>query len=183
MSTNPPPYSGSKEPPPLPPRELAPGKGAVGNREGAAEVRELLTRLIQEESALYALTRDWRYNAESRRFIRLHALLDEQFTEIGERLARLAWQSRDFGGGNSMAHGERASTARSGAGEREAPIVRELLGKHEAMLAALRAGEKQIVAHIGPQKIAALLAEMIGHHEKDAFMLRALLWEVENPPA
>jgi starvation-inducible DNA-binding protein len=167
----------------LPARALPRAVNAAPAGKNAAEAGALLTRLIQDESALYAITRDWRYNADSRKFIRLHALLDEQFTEIGVRLVRLAQHSRELGGGNSMGRAEPAATARLGAGELEGQITREVLARHESMLAALRSGKAQIAGDFPQQETTELLADLIADHEKDAFMLRALLWEVENTAA
>jgi DNA-binding ferritin-like protein len=149
-----------------------------------AEAGALLTRLIQDESALYAIIRDRRCSAASRKFIRVHALLDEQFTEMGVRLIQLAQHIRELTGGNSTGHVERAPTARVNPGDHEeAQVIRELLAKHEAMLTALRSGKAEMAEHFSRYKTTELLADLIANHEKDAFMLRALLWEVENTAA
>lgn len=148
----------------------------------AAEAGALLTRLIQDESALYAITRDWRYNVESRKFTRLHALLAEQFTEIGVRLVRLAKHSRELRGDNSLGHPDRAPTAHPNIDDQalEGHVIAEVLGRHEAILVVLRRGKAQMADHRIHYGTSQLLADLIAGHEKDAFILRALLWEVEN---
>ena len=43
-----------------------------------------------------------------------------------------------------------------------------------------RGGAAPLTAHSFPHETTALFADLVAGHEKDAFMLRALLWEVEN---
>ena len=152
------------------------------NDSAAEEIARLLRRLLADESALYAITREWRYDAMGRKFVRLHTLLDEQFSEIGVRLARLAARSRDLELHVSTGHGGSARCRRSALedGALEAHIVRELLKLHEALLVHLQAGKTIAADHARENKTTGLLAELIASHEKDAFMLRALLWEVNN---
>jgi DNA-binding ferritin-like protein len=144
---------------------------------------EMLAGLINDESALYAITREWRYDAAGRKFIRLHALLDEQFSEIGTRLTRLAARSRELGSSNSTGHGDHASRSRSPAagGALQSHMLRELLGLHEALIDRLKRGSAVVSRR--DVETTQLLATLTANHEKDAFMLRALLWEVQNPPA
>jgi DNA-binding ferritin-like protein len=146
----------------------------------AVETEALLTDLIQHEAALYAVTRDWRFDAASRKFVRLHTLLDEQFTAIGERLVSLSRHSRERGGGNSMGHADRVPTVRAGPSELQAQIFGELLAKHQSVLAALRDGTAQMAKDFSANATTELLADLTAHHEKDASMLRALLREVKK---
>jgi DNA-binding ferritin-like protein len=151
----------------------------------SAENGALLIRLMQEESALYAITREWRYDAASRKFMRLHALLDEQFSEIGTRLVRLAKHNRDLTCWNSTGHsgGGAPSPAVVGDDGLEVHIIRQLLDRHAAMLAVLKHGAAAIGESIHVQATHQLLAELTAEHEKDAFLLRALLWEVQQTAA
>lgn len=146
-----------------------------------AEVGQLFARLVADEAVLYAITRDWRYDSAGRKFVRLHALLDEQFTEIGRRLAALAACSRDLNLQLSTGRGIAVSSPSGREGDaREGYMIRRLLGLHEALAARLRDG-KALVAELRLHRSTIeLLADLIAEHEKDAFMLRALLWEVQN---
>lgn len=146
-----------------------------------AEVGELLARLVADESALYAITRDWRYDSAGRRFLRLHELLDEQFTGIGRRLVALAACSRGLMLQVSTGHGTAIASPRGPAGDAlEGHMIRELLGLHEALLVRLRGGNAMTAELPRYCSTTALLTGLIAEHEKDAFMLRALLWEVQN---
>lgn len=148
-------------------------------------IGEMLASLIHDESALYAITREWRYDTAGRRFLRLHALLDEQFSEIGIRLTRLAARSRDLGASNSAGHETRAMQPRSPvAGDAlQAHMIREILGLHEALIASLKHGSVSVSGQFHDGETTDLLADLTANHEKDAFKLRALLWEVQNSGA
>ncbi len=71
-----------------------------------------LVGLSGDESALYAITRDWRYDASGRKFERLHRLLGEHCSDIGIRLIRLAARRRELGCGYTTDHGGRAAKRR-----------------------------------------------------------------------
>lgn len=145
---------------------------------------EVLTELLNAESALYGITREWRYDTVGRKFLRLRALLDEQFSEIGVRLTRLAARSRDLGARNSTGQSER-SAARTKVADvaLQAHMIRELLSLHEALIAGLKRGSSAASDQFHDRETNVLLADLTAEHEKDAFMLRALLWEVQNFPA
>ena len=143
---------------------------------------EILARLVDDESALYAMTREWRYETAGRRFVRLHALLDEQFSEIGVRLTRLAARSRELGTWHSTGHGDGAAQPRAAVDDaRMQPfILRALLGVHEALVVRLKHAHAAANGRFQDRETTHLLAELCADHERDAFSLRALLWEVEN---
>jgi starvation-inducible DNA-binding protein len=148
-------------------------------------IGEMLAGLINDETALYAITHEWRYDAAGRKFIRLHVLLDEQFSEIGTRLTRLAERSRELGAWNSTGHGDRAAQPRTvvASDALQIHVLRELLGLHEALIDGLKRGSALAGGQFYDHGTTDLLAGLAANHEKDAFMLRALLWEVQNPVA
>jgi starvation-inducible DNA-binding protein len=173
----------------LPPRRATIGQPlpAVDYRPNAARmalddagaVSKMLASLIHDESALYAITREWRYDAAGRKFVRLHLLLNEQFSEIGIRLTRLAARSCELGSGNSTGQGDRAVQPREAVvdGTLQARMIHELLSLHEALLTSFKRVSAVISRRFHDDKTIELLADLIADHEKDAFMLRALLWE------
>ena len=148
----------------------------------AGAVGKMLESLIRDESALYAITREWRYDAAGRKFVRLHLLFDEQFSEIGIRLTRLAARSRELGSWNSIGHGDAARSPREAVADTtlQAQMIHETLSLHEALLADLKRVSAVIRRRFQDQDTIKLLADLTADHEKDAFMLRALLWEVRN---
>jgi DNA-binding ferritin-like protein len=172
---------------PLPELAASPADASVpAHRAGTPpeEMVRLFARLMADESALYSVTRDWRYDSAGRKFVRLHALLDEQFTEIGRRLVELAACSRDLDLNISTGHGDVGPRrAEPDDGTLEVRMMRELLELHEGLLVHLRAGTTMTAALPRDGAIAKLLVALTADHEKDAFMLRALLWEVQNHAA
>ena len=59
-------------------------------------------------------------------------------------------------------------------------MIRELLGRHETLATRLRRGSEETGKRFRDRGTTDLLADLAASHERDAFMLRALLWEVEN---
>lgn len=169
---------------PLPAADCRPSAGRMTSDDARAVIN-ILASLIRDESALYAITREWRYDTVGRTFVRLHRLLDEQFSEIGIRLTQLAARSRELGSWNSTDQGGRAvpppETVAGGASQ--AQMIRELLGLHEALLTSLKRATAAIRRRFHDGATITLLADLIANHEKDAFMLRALLWEAQNTAA
>jgi starvation-inducible DNA-binding protein len=155
------------------------GAMASGDNKATGAV---LAGLLKDESALYAIVREWRYDTVGRKFPRLHALLDEQFSEIGIRLTRLAARSRDLGSWSSTGHGERSAQPRMAVADDalHAYMIRELLSLHETLIASLKRGNAVASERFHDRETTYLLADLTANHEKDAFMLRALLWEGEN---
>lgn len=147
-------------------------------------VGKMVTSLIHAESALYAITREWRHDAAGRKFSRLRLLLDEQLSEIGVRLTRLAARNRDLGSRDSTGHGDIASAPRTdmATGALQAFMIRELLKRHEMLVVMLKRGPGVTGGRFPDNETAGLMAALAADHEKDAFMLRALLWEIENTP-
>lgn len=147
-------------------------------------IGKVVTSLIQAESALYAITREWRYDAAGRKFTRLHLLLDEQFSEIGVHLTQLAARARDLGAWNCTGHGDGVSAPPSAVpgGALQSYMIRELLGLHEALVVNLKRGPSITGGRFPDNETAELMAALAAAHEKDAFMLRALLWEIEDTP-
>jgi DNA-binding ferritin-like protein len=146
-----------------------------------AEIEKLFARLVAEESALYAITRDWRYDSAGRRFLRLHALLGEQFTEIGRRLVALAACSRELKLHVSTGHGAVVASPSGPKGDAlQGHMIRQLLGLHEGLIVRLRDGRAMAAELRIYSSTTELLTVLIAEHEKDAFMLRALLWEVQS---
>lgn len=122
--------------------------------------------------------RDWRYHSAGRKFVRLHALIDRQFTETGRRLAKLAACSRGLELHVSAGPGG-SHFSRPAPDERalEEHMIRELLELHETLLARLREGKSMTVDHGRDRSTIGLLAHLITEHEKDAVSLRGLLGE------
>ncbi len=141
----------------------------------------LLARFLREEAGLYAITREWRYDAAGRKFVRLHELLNLQFSSIGHRLAQLAARVRAVGSRNSGSQGDRVpvSPPALAAGALQAHMIRELLALHESIGKGLRAAEI-IPRSTRDFATADLFIALAAAHEQDAFTLRALLEEIQT---
>lgn len=151
----------------------------------AKAVGKMLTSLIHAESALYAITREWRYDAAGRKFVRLHRLLDEQFSAIGGRLSRLAARSRELGAWNATGYGDEPSAPQAtvAGGARQTYMIRELLGLHDSLVARLRGTRAVTGGRLADNETAELMAALAVDHQKDAGVLRTMLGEAERADA
>lgn len=141
---------------------------------------QLLFDLQREEASLYENVRDWRFAGVMREFAALHALLDSQFSQIGERLALLAGRSGNLGSTASRGGREHVLAARRPDGTydvRESEIVAGLADLHLALSSNLEDTASVFCTNFGDDETAGFLRQLAGHHKKDASMLRALLWE------
>lgn len=138
----------------------------------------LLASMQRDATALQDNSPASRVDDITREFASLHAVLDGQCARIGERLALLATHSRNFG----SAHGHVLAVRRADGSYdvRESEIMSEIADSHLALSMSLRAAATVFGTHLGEVETAAMLCALAEHHQKDASVLRALLWE-EKP--
>ena len=144
----------------------------------------LLSRLQRDEAALYENMRDWRFDGVIREYASLHALLDLQFSKIGERLALLSACGGNFGCHADSAGKEEhvlAIRRRDGTYDvRQSEIVAELADLHVTFGSSLEGAAEVFRSRFGEIQTAVILSDLADEHKKDALALRALLWE-EKP--
>jgi hypothetical protein len=149
----------------------APLQGCV---EGS--FRQAMAGIIAEESELFAITRDWSYEAFRRRFVQLYALLEELLREIG---VCMTWILACVA--NPEAHPpEDAIPPRKSAVTVDAlqvDIARLLLRRHEDLIARLKSTNSASNTGHNDRTRRMVLADLTAERQKDAFLLRALLWE------
>lgn len=145
---------------------------------GAAPV----ARIVADEAALYAATRNMHCDAKARHDLRLHAMLEQQLSEMAPRLAQLA----ECIGGSTVREGPlrqnawRKRGAKSEGRKDDGGSIRALFARHRGLLILLRDATTVRAAHFEDEETAKLLADLIASHEEHAFKLRALLWEYGN---
>ena len=140
----------------------------------------LLASLQRDEAALYENLRDWRFDGVTREFASLQALLDTQFSLIGERLAALAMRCGNFSSAGGRIGHEHVFAIRQPDGSydvRESEIVEGLADLHLALSSRLAEAAVVVRDRFGEVETATVLRELAENHKKDASMLRALLWE------
>jgi DNA-binding ferritin-like protein len=134
-----------------------------------------------------AARRDLRHRLRSEAmetFAALHALIDAQLLHIDERLGELARVDRCLEDGSAVAGSARVLAKRAADGRyevRESAIVAELADLHGALAAFLDLASDACRDDFGDAMTADVLRDLAQHHEKDALVLRALLWEENRP--
>jgi starvation-inducible DNA-binding protein len=144
-----------------------------------AQLADGLARFLADTATLYFKTHGYHWNVVGPEFISLHALFEEQYSElhgtvdvIAERIRALGHRApgsyRELGALSSVPEAEAE-------GELEArAMVQDLALGHEQVARSAR--ELLPVAETaGDHPTVDLLSERIGVHEKAAWMLRSLL--------
>ncbi len=140
-------------------------------------IAESLSRVLADSYTLYLKTHNFHWNVTGPMFQPLHAMFEEQYTELAEAVDEIAERIRALG---HPAPGSYAAYARLTAIEEEEgtppaeDMIRQLVIGHEAVArnarAAIAAAQRG-----GDEATADLLIERLRAHEKAAWMLRSML--------
>jgi len=137
---------------------------------------DILNRLLSNEYVLYTKTRNYHWNVFGPQFHDLHKFFEQQYKELDEIIDQIAERVRALGGwsfGTLMEFTEHAKIKeRSKEYPAAGQMVFNLLADHELIIRQLR-------VDLGIEGTNDFLMELLEHHEKMAWMLRAL---VESEP-
>jgi len=135
---------------------------------------ESLSAILGRTFRLYVQTHGYHWNVEGPEFRQLHALFEEQYTELWGALDEIAERIRVLGAhapgsvaGLMALAGPEAAPAQSA----EA-MVAALIGGHEALASDLRAGIAA-AQEAGDEVSAGFLTDRLQWHEKELWMMRA----------
>jgi starvation-inducible DNA-binding protein len=153
--------------------EIAIGLGPA-DREGIADG---LGNLLADTYALYVKTQSFHWNVTGPMFRALHEMFDEQYHELANSLDEIAERIRALG---QIAPGSFSQFSKLTSVEEETAVpaaeemVRQLVVGHEAVVRTAR-NVFTTSEEAGDQVTMDLLAERMQVHEKQAWMLRAIL--------
>ncbi len=144
-------------------------------------IAEGLSRLLADSYTLYLRTHNFHWNVTGPMFHSLHAMFEEEYTELAMAVDEIAERIRALG---QPAPGSYAAFARlsslveddeDGHGvPRAEEMIRRLVKGHEAVAATARSVFP--AAESGNDEVTAdLLTQRMQVHEKTAWMLRSLL--------
>jgi len=147
---------------------------------GEAERREIaegLARVVADTFTLYLMTHNFHWNVTGPLFPQLHALFEEQYTELWKATDKLAERVRALGFPVPATLGQ-FTRLTSIPQKDEMPaaeeMIRLLAQGHQAVIRTIRsvfaAPERS-----SDQATVDLLTERLGAHEKAAWMLRSTL--------
>jgi starvation-inducible DNA-binding protein len=142
-------------------------------REGGVDI---LNNLLANEYVLYTKTRNYHWNVFGSQFHDLHNFFERQYKEMDEIIDQVAERVRALGGWSFGTLKEFAEHTKLKEYAKEYPaagqMVSNLLADHELIIRQLR-------VDLGIEGTNDFLMELLEHHEKMAWMLRAL---IENAP-
>jgi len=148
---------------------------------GEKERKEMANRLnvlLSNEFVLYAKTLKFHWNVVGKWFGPLHALFEKQYEQILDIVDEVAERVRaldhvSFGTMQEyLAHTTLKETP--GKNPDDTGMLRELLNDHETIIKQLR-GDIAFSSEVNDMGSNNFLSELIEHHEKTAWILRAHL--------
>ena len=144
-------------------------------------IAEGLSHLLADSYTLYLKTHNYHWNVTGPMFHSLHAMFEEEYTELATAVDEIAERIRALG---HPAAGSYAAFARltsiqdaaedDGSMPRAEEMIRQLVDGHQAVAATARSVFP--AAESGNDEVTAdLLTQRMQVHEKTAWMLRSLL--------
>ncbi|TVQ71988.1 MAG: DNA starvation/stationary phase protection protein [Balneolaceae bacterium] len=145
--------------------------------EQRSEISEALGHLLADSYMLYLKTHNYHWNVTGMNFQSLHAMFEEQYTELAQAIDDIAEQIRSLGhfAPGSFKEYSKMSTITE---EEGLPDDRTMVKKlQEANEAVIRTARKALPAceEAGDEATLDLVTERIRTHSKVAWMLRSHL--------
>lgn len=145
--------------------------------EQRKEITEALGHLLADSYMLYLKTHNYHWNVTGMNFQSLHAMFEEQYTELAEAIDDIAEQIRSLGhfAPGSFKEFSKMTTITE---EEGLPDDRTMVKKlQEANEAVIRTARKALPAceEAGDEATLDLVTERIRTHSKVAWMLRSHL--------
>lgn len=145
--------------------------------DGRAEIAQGLARVLADSYTLYVKTHNFHWNVTGPMFHTLHAMFEQQYTELSTAVDEVAERIRALGAyapGSYKAFAELTSIEEETGVPKAEDMIRQLVKGHETVARTARevfpAAEKA-----GDEPTADLLTQRMQLHEKTAWMLRSLL--------
>jgi starvation-inducible DNA-binding protein len=153
---------------------------AIGlSEEDRTGIVAVLNALLSDEYVLYTKTRNYHWNVVGPQFHDVHRFLELQYEELSEIVDEVAERTRALGGWALGTLQEFLQHTRLSEHPEQYPDARtmlaNLLADHEAVIRTLRQDIEASVSKYHDMGTSNFLTELMGRHEKMAWMLRAFL--------
>lgn len=136
-----------------------------------------LSRLLADTYTLYLKTHNYHWNVTGPMFTALHALFEEQYTELSTAVDVIAERIRalgEFAPGSYQAFSELTAIKEDNEVPNAETMLKNLLDSHEVIIRHAR--ELLQTDAIETDEVSGdLLTQRMEFHEKNAWMLRSLL--------
>ncbi len=136
-----------------------------------------LSRLLADSYTLYLKTHNYHWNVTGPQFSTLHAMFEQQYTELALAVDEIAERIRALGiaaPGSYREFVELAAVKEAAGGESAEEMIRELLTGQETVVRTARAAFPA-ADEAADEPTADLLTQRMQVHEKNAWMLRSML--------
>ena len=145
--------------------------------EQRQEIAGHLSSLLADSYTLYLKTHNYHWNVTGPQFNTLHAMFEEQYTELAAAVDEIAERIRALGlpaPGSYREFSEYTSISDAEGGEHATEMLRQLLAGQETAARTARFG-LPAADGANDQPTADLLTQRMQIHEKNAWMLRSML--------
>ena len=142
-----------------------------------AAISEGLSRLLADSYTLYLKTHNYHWNVTGPQFNTLHAMFEEQYTELAQAVDEIAERIRALGfpaPGSYKAFSALSSIEEETGTPDADNMVRELVTGQETVVRTARE-IFPTVESANDEPTADLLTQRMQVHEKNAWMLRSML--------
>lgn len=138
-----------------------------------------LSKLLADSYTLYLKTHNFHWNVRGPMFQTLHAMFEQQYTELAMAVDAIAERIRSIGHpapGTYAAFSRLATVTETDGVPKAARMVELLVEAHEAVVRTAR-NVLGVANEAGDDATADLATQRLQVHEKTAWMLRSLLEE------
>ena len=145
--------------------------------EDREEIASGLSRLLADSYTLYLKTHNYHWNVTGPLFNTLHAMFEQQYTELAIAVDEIAERIRSLGvpaPGTYSAFSALTSVAEAQGGESAEDMIRQLLIGQETIVRTARDAFPATDA-ANDEPTADLLTQRMQIHEKNGWMLRSML--------
>ncbi|MEM7503239.1 MAG: Dps family protein [Pseudomonadota bacterium] len=145
--------------------------------EQREEIASHLSRLLADSYTLYLKTHNFHWNVTGPQFNTLHAMFEEQYTELATAVDEVAERIRALGisaPGSYSDFAQLTAVDEASGGEDAAEMLRQLVIGQETVARTARDAFPSADS-ANDQPTADLLTQRMQIHEKNAWMLRSML--------
>jgi starvation-inducible DNA-binding protein len=147
------------------------------DRAKREEIADHLSTLLADSYSLYLKTHNFHWNVTGPLFNTLHAMFEQQYTELAVAVDDIAERIRALGvkaPGSYREFGERTSIPEANGDESAEDMIRALVEGQEAVVRTARQAFPTADS-ADDEPTADLLTQRMQVHEKNAWMLRSML--------
>jgi starvation-inducible DNA-binding protein len=142
-------------------------------------VVNILRTLLADEHVFYIKLRNFHWNVKGAQFRALHEILEEQYTAAADTIDEIAERIVQYGATAPGTMAEFLDYARLSESSGDVPSAHDIVAKsvadHEALIRYMRKDIKAIGDDYEDVGAEDLLTGLLQQHQKQAWMLRAML--------